>query len=148
MWSRSICYFFFFFFFFFFIPSFHLGLQRVKESLILCQICQLQNVTLNYPSAKNNPELDGVWLKAMYHRIRNYDLFECIIYLQRRRQWPTTPWYRPTVLGIRFTVLWDDSKTTTIQVTHSAPTSVFYTTKVKVKLTLNSPWTPRGELEV
>jgi hypothetical protein len=61
--------------------SFHLGLQRVKKSLILRQICQLQNGILNYSSVNNNPELDGVWLKVMCHRIRNYDLFECIIYL-------------------------------------------------------------------
>jgi hypothetical protein len=71
----------FFFFSFFFIPSFHLGLQRVKQSLILCQICQLQNGILNYSSMNNKTELDGVCLKVMYHRISNYDLLECIIYL-------------------------------------------------------------------
>jgi hypothetical protein len=47
----------------------------------LCQICQLQNGILNYSSMNNSPELDGMWLKVIYQRIRNYDLFECIIYL-------------------------------------------------------------------
>jgi len=61
--------------------SFHLGFQRVKQSLILCQICQLQNGILNHSSMNNNPELDGVRLKVMCHRIRNCDLFECIMCL-------------------------------------------------------------------
>jgi hypothetical protein len=56
---------FFFLFSFFFIPSFHLGLQRLKHSLILCQICRLQNAILNYPSMNNKPELDCVCLKVM-----------------------------------------------------------------------------------
>ena len=55
-----------------------LCLQRVKQSLILCQICQLQNGILNYSSMNNNPELDGVRLKVMYHRIRNYDFLNAL----------------------------------------------------------------------